>query len=141
VSSVTRRTGGCLRSELTDGRQAITPRHCNSTGSRISAFAELLLACVVIVCMYQLLQQMLHCADLSNPTKPAHVYREWVNRVMAEFFRQGDRERELGVDISPMCDRHTVKVANAQVRQPLGSAAFGGYCDRTSSHLTGLRCS
>jgi len=65
----------------------------------------------------QLLQQMLHCADLSNPTKPAHVYREWVNRVMEEFFRQGDRERALGYDVSPMCDRSTVKISNAQVSQ------------------------
>ena len=63
----------------------------------------------------QLLSQMLHCADLSNPTKPAHIYREWVTRVMEEFFRQGDRERALGYDVSPMCDRSTVKIANAQV--------------------------
>jgi len=63
----------------------------------------------------QLLSQMLHCADLSNPTKPAHIYREWVTRVMEEFFRQGDRERALGYEVSPMCDRSTVKVANAQV--------------------------
>jgi len=67
------------------------------------------------VCGLQLLTQMLHCADLSNPAKPMHIYREWVNRVMEEFFRQGDRERELGVDVSPMCDRYTVKSANAQV--------------------------
>jgi len=66
------------------------------------------------VCGLQLLTQMLHCADLSNPAKPMHIYREWVNRVMEEFFRQGDRERELGVDVSPMCDRYTVKSANAQ---------------------------
>jgi len=63
----------------------------------------------------QLMQQILHCADLSNPSKPAHIYKEWVNRVMEEFFRQGDREKMLGVDVSPMCDRNTVKIANAQV--------------------------
>jgi len=75
---------------------------------------------------------MLHCADLSNPTKPAQIYREWVSRVMEEFFRQGDRERALGMDVSPMCDRNTVKIPNAQVSQPcsyfphFGPARTGG---------------
>ena len=74
--------------------------------------------------MRQLLQQMLHCADLSNPTKPEKVYREWVTRVMDEFFRQGDRERALGYDVSPMCDRSAVKVPNAQVSQTVVLQAF-----------------
>jgi len=68
-------------------------------------------------CACQLLQQLLHIADLSNPSKPIQIYREWASRVMEEFFRQGDRERALGLDVSPMCDRNTVKVANAQVMQ------------------------
>lgn len=37
---------------------------------------------------------MVHCADLSNPTKPLGLYRRWVERIMEEFFCQGDRERE-----------------------------------------------
>jgi len=74
------------------------------------------MAYIVVSSFYiQMLQQILHCADLSNPAKPPHVYREWVSRVMEEFFRQGDRERALGFDVSPMCDRSTVKIANAQV--------------------------
>jgi len=59
---------------------------------------------------------MVHCADLSNPTKPIAIYREWVRRIMEEFFRQGDKEREQGLDISPMCDRHNATVEKAQVR-------------------------
>jgi len=35
--------------------------------------------------------------------------------VLEEFFAQGDRERELKRDISPLCDRNTVSKANAQV--------------------------
>src|SRR4029434_7283429 len=50
---------------------------------------------------------MVHCADLSNPTKPLAVYRQWTERIMEEFFRQGDKERERGMEISPMCDTHT----------------------------------
>jgi len=58
---------------------------------------------------------MIHCADLSNPMKPLNLYRQWTDRIMQEFFEQGDIERELGLDISPMCDRHTATVAKSQV--------------------------
>jgi hypothetical protein len=40
---------------------------------------------------------MVHCADLSNPTKPLDLYRRWVDLIMEEFFRQGDK-----VTISPI---------------------------------------
>ncbi|XP_072924650.1 3',5'-cyclic-AMP phosphodiesterase 4C-like isoform X3 [Hemitrygon akajei] len=63
----------------------------------------------------QVLQNMVHCADLSNPTKPLHLYRTWVDKVMMEFFRQGDQERERGMDISPMCDKHTASIEKTQV--------------------------
>ncbi|XP_058583446.1 cAMP-specific 3',5'-cyclic phosphodiesterase 4C isoform X1 [Neofelis nebulosa] len=63
----------------------------------------------------QVLQNLVHCADLSNPTKPLELYRRWTDRIMAEFFQQGDRERESGLDISPMCDKHTASVEKSQV--------------------------
>ena len=64
----------------------------------------------------QVLQSLVHCADLSNPAKPLPLYRQWTERIMAEFFQQGDRERESGLDISPMCDKHTASVEKSQVR-------------------------
>ncbi|KAM4855561.1 3',5'-cyclic-AMP phosphodiesterase 4A isoform X2 [Urocitellus parryii] len=63
----------------------------------------------------QVLRNMVHCADLSNPTKPLELYRQWTDRIMAEFFQQGDRERERGMEISPMCDKHTASVEKSQV--------------------------
>ena len=58
---------------------------------------------------------MVHCADLSNPTKPLELYRAWTDRIMAELFNQGDKERQLGMDISPMADRQTATVEKTQV--------------------------
>ena len=58
---------------------------------------------------------MVHCADLSNPTKPLDIYRKWVERVMEEFFQQGDNEREKGMELSPMCDRETATIEKSQV--------------------------
>uniref|UniRef100_L7M9U1 Phosphodiesterase n=1 Tax=Rhipicephalus pulchellus TaxID=72859 RepID=L7M9U1_RHIPC len=63
----------------------------------------------------QVLQNMIHCADLSNPTKPLELYRTWVDLVMSEFFMQGDKERAENLDISPMCDRHTATIEKTQV--------------------------
>ncbi|XP_054912575.1 cAMP-specific 3',5'-cyclic phosphodiesterase 4B-like isoform X1 [Poeciliopsis prolifica] len=63
----------------------------------------------------QVLKNIVHCADLSNPTKPLPLYRQWTERIMEEFFRQGDKERERGMEISAMCDKHTASVEKSQV--------------------------
>ncbi|CAJ0921097.1 unnamed protein product [Ranitomeya imitator] len=65
----------------------------------------------------QVLQNMVHCADLSNPTKPLELYRQWTDRIIVEFFHQGDKEREKGMEISPMCDKHNASVEKSQVGQ------------------------
>ncbi|AWP10756.1 putative cAMP-specific 3'-5'-cyclic phosphodiesterase 4D-like [Scophthalmus maximus] len=63
----------------------------------------------------QVLQNMVHCADLSNPTKPLEMYRQWTDRIMVEFFTQGDRERDKGMEISPMCDKQNASIEKSQV--------------------------
>lgn len=62
-----------------------------------------------------MLQNLVHCADLSNPTKPLELYKRWVDLLMEEFFQQGDKEREQNLDISPMCDRHSATIEKSQV--------------------------
>lgn len=54
-------------------------------------------------------------ADLSNPTKPIDLYRNWNQRIMEEYWRQGDREKDLNLEISPMCDRSNVSLEKSQV--------------------------
>ncbi|CAF1585405.1 unnamed protein product, partial [Didymodactylos carnosus] len=63
----------------------------------------------------QVLQNMIHCADLSNPTKPLDIYTRWTDRIMEEFWRQGDKERDLRLEISPMCDRRVASVEKSQI--------------------------
>lgn len=63
----------------------------------------------------QVLENLVHCADLSNPTKPLSLYRRWVALLMEEFFQQGDKERDAQMDISPMCDRHSATIEKSQV--------------------------
>jgi len=64
---------------------------------------------------YQVVEMIIKAADISNPTRPLAVYERWVTGVMAEFFAQGDAEREKGLPISMLCDRDTVVLAKAQV--------------------------
>ncbi|CAF1253916.1 unnamed protein product [Didymodactylos carnosus] len=63
----------------------------------------------------QVLQSMIHCADLSNPTKPLEICMKWTDRSMEEFWRQGDKERDFELEISPMCDRRLASVEKHQI--------------------------
>lgn len=62
-----------------------------------------------------LLNQVIHACDISNPIKPINLYKEWVSRLFIEFYQQGDKEREKGLNISFLCDRYTVNIVEAQV--------------------------
>jgi len=61
-----------------------------------------------------LLAMCLHAADVSNPAKRWDLSAEWACRVMEEFFRQGEREAELGMPVSPFMDRDKTDIAKCQ---------------------------
>ena len=64
----------------------------------------------------QFLPISLHTADLGNLCKEIKFYNEWVDRLMNEFFNQGDKERKLGIKpISFLCDRFKVNIHSGQV--------------------------
>lgn len=77
---------------------------------------------------------LVHLADISATTKSLRIALKWSERVMDEFFLQGDRERMAGRDISPLCDRRTVCLPSSQVGfvdfivMPIFTA-FGSCCD------------
>ncbi|KAM5203907.1 dual specificity calcium/calmodulin-dependent 3',5'-cyclic nucleotide phosphodiesterase 1C isoform 3-T4 [Hipposideros larvatus] len=61
------------------------------------------------------LSLMLHTADISHPAKAWTLHHRWTMSLLEEFFRQGDREAELGLPFSPLCDRKSTMVAQSQV--------------------------
>ena len=60
------------------------------------------------------LQIALKCADISNPCRSWNISRLWSYRACEEFFRQGDRERELGLPITQICDRQNISIAKVR---------------------------
>ena len=63
----------------------------------------------------EFLSFILHAADISNPTKPLPIYKEWAQRCVEEFFKQGDLEKKMGMPISFNCDRDTVSLPQSQL--------------------------
>ena len=61
------------------------------------------------------LNVLIHSADVSNPSKPLNIYKQWAKRCVDEFFRQGDMEKKLGMPVSFNCDRETVTLAQSQL--------------------------
>ncbi|GMR56066.1 hypothetical protein PMAYCL1PPCAC_26261, partial [Pristionchus mayeri] len=58
---------------------------------------------------------IVHACDISHPSKPWALHERWTEGVLEEFFRQGDLEASMGLPYSPLCDRHTVHVAESQI--------------------------
>ncbi|KTG47549.1 hypothetical protein cypCar_00029425 [Cyprinus carpio] len=61
------------------------------------------------------LSLMLHAADISHPAKGWKLHYRWTQALMEEFFRQGDKEAELGLPFSPLCDRKATMIAQSQI--------------------------
>ncbi|XP_053732400.1 dual specificity calcium/calmodulin-dependent 3',5'-cyclic nucleotide phosphodiesterase 1A-like isoform X4 [Synchiropus splendidus] len=63
----------------------------------------------------KVLSLMLHAADISHPAKGWPLHYHWTHSLMEEFFRQGDKEVELGLPFSPLCDRKATMIAQSQI--------------------------
>ena len=62
-----------------------------------------------------MLNLIIHSADISNPGKPDKISGEWTKRVYDEFFIQGDMEKKLNLTVSNFCDRNTTNINKAMI--------------------------
>ncbi len=62
-----------------------------------------------------LLQTLLHSADISNAAKPWPIYIQSAEKIMEEFFIQGDLERINYHDDKPTFDRETTDIVQLQI--------------------------
>ena len=80
----------------------------------------------------RVLSLLLHTCDVSHPAKTWELHHQWtsrqvnitppsqsvtsdISRCMEEFFKQGDIERDRGLEFSPLCDRHNTMVPQSQI--------------------------
>jgi len=63
----------------------------------------------------QVMNLFLHSADVSNPCKPWEQCYDWAMRCLAEFFNQGDKEKQLGIPMQPLNDRTKVNKPFSQI--------------------------
>ncbi|CAL8279653.1 unnamed protein product [Lota lota] len=61
------------------------------------------------------LSLLLHTADISHPAKNWDLHHRWTASLLEEFFIQGDKEADLGLPFSPLCDRKSTMVAQSQI--------------------------
>lgn len=59
-------------------------------------------------------KEMVHIADISNASKTWFVCYKWIELLFLEFYHQGDKEKELGHQVSFLMDRETTNMAKAQ---------------------------
>lgn len=71
---------------------------------------------------------MLHLSDISNPAYPFEASKRWSDLVLEEFFRQGDKEKQVryisdgenGSASLFCCTTHTSRYSATQMGLPLG---------------------
>lgn len=61
-----------------------------------------------------LIQAFVHMSDIGHCARPWSYHQNNVLALETEFFLQGDRERELGLTVMPMMDRHRDSAAVGQ---------------------------
>eukprot|EP00743_Colponemidia_sp_Colp-15_P004428 GILK01004774.1.p1 GENE.GILK01004774.1~~GILK01004774.1.p1 ORF type:complete len:861 (+),score=104.97 GILK01004774.1:42-2585(+) len=54
------------------------------------------------------------CADIGHGAKELRLHKLWSGYIIEEFFRQGDLETDLGLPVSPYCDRNNANLPKSQ---------------------------
>ena len=62
-----------------------------------------------------ILKMVVKCADIGNVVKGQQYCLQWTERVVQEFFEQGDAEKRLGLQVTPMMDRELASVPKQQI--------------------------
>jgi len=60
------------------------------------------------------MQLLIKFADISNPSRPFSIARYWADLVQQEYFIQGDKERDAGIEVSVFNDRENKQLAKMQ---------------------------
>jgi len=85
-------------SDGSDRPESVMAQLCNNYSDRT------LVLCTIV-----------HNADLGNPTKEWDICKEWTERLMEEFFEEGDEERAMGLPLGALNDRDAIAIPKCQI--------------------------
>lgn len=61
-------------------------------------------------------RMLIKCADVSNPTRPLHLCKQWAKRIAEEYFAQTDEEKAKNLPVvMPLFDRNTCSIPISQM--------------------------
>ena len=63
----------------------------------------------------EILNFVMHSADISHNTKDWKISSLWSKLVYEEFFLQGDLEKQKNLSVSMFCDRNSTNIPKAQI--------------------------
>ena len=58
---------------------------------------------------------IIHISDLFHNFRKIEISLKWVEALSNEFWNQGDKEKELGLSVSFLCDREDIDVPKSQI--------------------------
>ena len=58
---------------------------------------------------------LIHLSDISHNAKPFELTSKWVDLLNQEFYYQGDKEKEMGLKVSYLCDRNNIDLPKSQI--------------------------
>lgn len=61
------------------------------------------------------IQMCLKCADIGHGARKLDIHINWTRLITKEFFKQGEKEKEFGIPVTPLCDKETCIVSKSQV--------------------------
>ena len=85
--------------------------------------------------MSMLCATIVHAADIGSVIKEWTIYRTWIGMLFKEFYKQGDIEKKMGLEVAPFMNRDVSSPPQAQKGfinyfvQPLYEMAIGQYCE------------
>ena len=56
---------------------------------------------------------MVHAVDIGNPARKFEIAKLWAQKIVTEFFEQGDKEKAMGYEVSFGCNRLTSNFAGS----------------------------
>lgn len=94
---------------LTKFRQELVPAEFDNAEKVRSDLGDMSAANRLI-----LISMILKFCDVGHSAKPFALHTKWSLRITAEFYAQGDAERDLRIPCSPFCDRYGGNIAESQ---------------------------